>query len=414
MLSGPKLRNIQVLSSDVFPTRHARRMEHMHPNDAKRKMVAFGYICCFSSSSHVSRSDHQKTRARISELKTFEKVRFSVAQTEFCQFEENLQENTATGPFLSFFFAFFHFLSSSSVWHVTVTIWCIFSGFVGASDPGGRQLYVAVSCGGTSLCGYKYFCPVRPSTKFTVSNAAHKAFIVYCKFNRLCLRWVLPQPTRSPIFVGETARKYTPCVTPPNPILPETNSSSTAIHANQSIISWPPTDHKRPFDAYLSDCVSGTFCSSSHVCIQHYSDGEPCQSTNQCNAETSQCYNGFCTNMATDNPWAEKQSDSKSHTAIIVAIVIGILILLAVPAAACYYYHRRRKHPLSQIFDKQHPPASSSPPHPPPPASHIILSDEPASSTPTMQQQALQYQLQRWQNAHESKDIHPPPPPYTP
>lgn len=181
MLSGPKLRKIQVLSSDVFPTRHAHRMEHMHPNDAKRKMVAFGYICCFSSSSHVSRSDHQKTRARISELKTFEKVRFSVAQTEFCQFEENLQENTATGPFLSFFFAFFHFLSSSSVWHVTVTIWCIFSGFVGASDPGGRQLYVAVSCGGTSLCGYKYFCPVRPSTKFTVSNAAHKAFIVYCK-----------------------------------------------------------------------------------------------------------------------------------------------------------------------------------------------------------------------------------------
>lgn len=209
-------------------------------------------------------------------------------------------------------------------------------------------------------------------------------------------RWVLIQPTQSPVFVGETARRNTPCVSSPIPQLaPIVNASATRLLANQSIITWPPVDVNNPLDAYLSDCEAGTFCSSNGICVDSLPDGAACESTHQCSS-SSQCIENRCidTSSSNSNPWDDQQFD-KSHTAaVIAAVVVSIVALLVCLVCIAYFYY---------YYRHQHKYKSEQP---------QVLSQPVLSNSPSMQQQQLQFHLQcqRWQDPKAT----PPPPPYTP
>ncbi|ORZ02343.1 hypothetical protein BCR43DRAFT_6590 [Syncephalastrum racemosum] len=288
-------------------------------------------------------------------------------------------------------------------------------------------------------------------------------------------QWVLSQPTRSPIFVGEIARRLTPCVTCPFPSLPEHDAEEEVVSNNQTVIAWPPSDPKRPLDSFLSDCDEATFCEDA-MCTDKIQPNGQCVSSNQCTS--NRCVNGMCASSSAassstgDDPWAtshvssDKSSDT-THRAIIIAVVISVVVLLALLSYVFYYLYRRKRAmaaaaaetqaafnkditfqyqtsssssqamPLallsSSIPQQQRQQIGPSPSSLSPTSStrshsssashqerhqpnYEVLNPSNHLDTPTRQQMQLQYQLHQ-QHFHAGSDLpsqHPPPPPYSP
>ncbi|KAI8138440.1 hypothetical protein BJV82DRAFT_673590 [Fennellomyces sp. T-0311] len=218
-------------------------------------------------------------------------------------------------------------------------------------------------------------------------------------------KWILPQPNRAPVFIGETARRNTPCVTSPIPPLQESDEASDL----QTLINWPVGNSSNPLDKYLSDCEYNTYCSlESRICIESLQEDDTCESTHQC-VNTMQCIQNRCTDTSLDDDEDNEHDSNHVHTAIIVVVVV-VAVLATVSVALFVYFYRRRKRLRSTKAT-----SFAMETTPPPPASSRPREEE---STPTMQQQHLQYQLHR-QHAPDIKDNEStthniPPPPYTP
>ncbi|KAI9256672.1 hypothetical protein BDA99DRAFT_517044 [Phascolomyces articulosus] len=270
-------------------------------------------------------------------------------------------------------------------------------------------------------------------------------------------QWILPQPNRSPIFIGETARRNTPCVTSPNPTLEETDLEDIS-NGRQSIIHWPPGNASNPLDDYLSDCEYNTYCSKeTRICVNSKPEDAVCQSTHQC-LNALQCIeNDRCTDTSLDDDEDKAASDhhaNRVHTAIIVVVVVVAALVIISVALFIYFYRKRKlkrinKHVSTDSTTISLPPLQ----HPPPPPSSalspgvthsssspsqqhaslspnssleeqqqqptVVMAQRSTETTPSMQQQHLQYQLHRQHASIDIKDNestpnHIPPPPYSP
>ncbi|KAI9490108.1 hypothetical protein BDB00DRAFT_790608 [Zychaea mexicana] len=278
-------------------------------------------------------------------------------------------------------------------------------------------------------------------------------------------QWILPQPNGSPVFIGETARRNTPCVISPDPPLHETELDQVS-NGRQSVIQWPPGNASNPLDAYLSDCELNTYCSQdTRICVQSIPEDATCESTHQC-LNAMQCIENRCTDTSLDdNENIDRSHTSHVHIAIIVVVVV-VAVLVIISAALFVYFYRKRKLKLNKKHNSSSSSSSPSvialptlsspsahhqqpPPAPPSllvspsqqqqqqqqqhnlhlhqsPQSHVphqpstSLAQPSTETTPYMQQQHLQYQLHR---QHASIDINQndastsnniPPPPYSP
>ncbi|KAI7853375.1 hypothetical protein BDC45DRAFT_536475 [Circinella umbellata] len=146
-------------------------------------------------------------------------------------------------------------------------------------------------------------------------------------------QWILSQPDLSPIFIGETARRNTPCVTSPNPPLKETELEEIS-NGRQSIIHWPPGNASNPFDDYLSDCEYNTYCNmDTHICVNSMSEDAACESTYQC-SDSLQCIeNNRCIDTSLDDNEDKAVSDhhvDQIHTAIIATVVVVAVLFFKV------------------------------------------------------------------------------------
>jgi hypothetical protein len=208
--------------------------------------------------------------------------------------------------------------------------------------------------------------------------------------------------TASPVFTGDSATVNEPCISAPNPInatQPYTNITSS--RPTTSNIAWPLQDTERPFDPFLSNCDTSTYCSPvTSQCIPRISQGGYCNSTNQCSNE-QQCISGRCNGGETT--WAS-QGPQTSH--LLAGIISAILAMIAGIIAAIFFVRRRRRHLQQNTTAKQE-----------------VVQDTLASfeqcfesdhTTPAMQQRHLQMRLQQEHSVGDKGEMSSSPPPYSP
>ena len=254
----------------------------------------------------------------------------------------------------------------------------------------------------------------------------------------------LPEYQGSLILLGQ------PCITAPQPKLKD--ASHLSKNTSETCLEWPPNE---AYDSYYSNCANDLYCDRAHICVKQLAHGEVCESDNQ-------CLDGSCSNHTCVEK-AKKAGSRGSNTVHIIASVIGVALFLVV--VFCIYYFRRRrlmkkKLAKQQELDKEQPAVlpktttsairsnssssdttaqststassttvNNSTAHPsinmlhPAYDSHF---QQDSGRTPSMQQQQLQYQLQRQilfnktnnsstqTNPESSSPIAPPPPPYSP
>ncbi|KAK4516605.1 Ca(2+)-dependent cysteine protease [Mucor velutinosus] len=274
---------------------------------------------------------------------------------------------------------------------------------------------------------------------------------VQCKPRTDTTRWVLKDTMSLPEYQGSLIPLGQPCMTAPQPKLRD--ASHLSKNTSETCLEWPPNDD---YDSYYSNCAHDLYCDRAHICVKQLAHGEVCESDNQC--LDGNCNNHTCVEKV------DKASSNGSNTAHIIASVIGVALFLAV--VFCIYYFRRRRLMKKRLLvkqqelDKEQPEAlpktttsairsnssssntttqststassatlNNSTMHPsinmlhPAYDSHF---QQDSSRTPSMQQQQLQYQLQRQilfnktnnsstqNNPEPSTPLTPPPPPYSP
>lgn len=205
--------------------------------------------------------------------------------------------------------------------------------------------------------------------------------------------------THSPVFTGDTATLNQPCISAPNPIKatqPYTNITSSKPATSN--IAWPLQDSERPFDAFLSNCDSTTYCSpDTSQCIPRISQAGYCNSTNECSNE-QQCISGRC--KGGETTWAPQGPH------LLAGIISAIVAVIAGIIAAVFYIRRRRR--LAQLASMtkkdtvQDTLASFE---------QCFESDQ---TTPAMQQRHLQMRLQQEHSIGDKGDMSSSPPPYSP
>ncbi|KAI8343983.1 hypothetical protein BC941DRAFT_507580 [Chlamydoabsidia padenii] len=222
-------------------------------------------------------------------------------------------------------------------------------------------------------------------------------------------QWIWTDPNQSPQYDGEPARLHQPCIT--IPLLHHLPIQATS-NPNSTMVNWPPTDPAHPVDRYLSDCNQATFCDQGS-CVPKLGPGEPCDSTHQ-------CQNGICQKEKCeliqqeqppevlapqhqqkqtegDSPWSNQSTFTTGH--IVGVILAGVVLIIAI--LVFFYCYRQRK---QRVIASHHKSMEEAEVVPLPP---ITLSSDP---TPSVQQQQLQFQLQR---QLPSGSTHGPPP-YSP
>ncbi|KAI8353249.1 hypothetical protein EDC96DRAFT_517322 [Choanephora cucurbitarum] len=262
---------------------------------------------------------------------------------------------------------------------------------------------------------------------------------IQCKPTTEDTKWILKDAMSLPDYQGKLAGLGETCTKAPQPSLP--NGANLSLNSSQTSIDWP----LRGYDAYYGNCDSGLYCDRANVCVRKLQSGSVCDSDNQCLYGT--CTQKTCQGSRTTN------SDSVFNTLHIVVTIIGILLFFGVLLGV--YLFRRRRNRKRQAEDEleneqaklptssassdtrnTHTRASSTTTvhsnhhtvtnmlHPnydphflnqsasePPPAQQLLH----PNYTPSMQQQQLQYQLQRQLlDKKETTSSSPPPPPYSP
>jgi hypothetical protein len=254
----------------------------------------------------------------------------------------------------------------------------------------------------------------------------------------------LPEYQGSSILLGQ------PCIIAPQPTLKD--ASHLSKNTSETCLEWPPNE---AYDSYYSNCANDLYCDRAHICVKQLAHGEVCESDNQCLDGT--CSSNTCVEKA------KKPISQGSNTVHIIASVIGVALFLVV--VICIYFLRRRqilkrKLAKQQDIDKEQPTvlpktistairsnssSSDTTTNSTSTASSATLNNsthpsinmlhptydshfqQDNSRTPSMQQQQLQYQLQRQilfnktnnSTAHENQNtsspvVAPPPPPYSP
>ncbi|CEP09998.1 hypothetical protein [Parasitella parasitica] len=208
------------------------------------------------------------------------------------------------------------------------------------------------------------------------------------------------------------------CLTAPHPTLRD--ASHLSKNMSETRLEWPQTN---AYDSYYSNCANNLYCDRAHICVKQLAHGEVCESDNQ-------CLHGSCT-AHTCVEKAKKNNSQGSNTVHIITSVVGIALLLV--AIICVYLFKRRQFLNKRLNQKQD--AEKEPAVLPKTTTDAIKSNSSASNTtanssstassatldsgnqfsidmlnpaydshfqsnndsrtPTMQQQQLQYQLQR-------------------
>lgn len=183
------------------------------------------------------------------------------------------------------------------------------------------------------------------------------------------------------------------CETAPQPNL----ISSTTTNNTQSTIEWPMNG----YDSYYSNCAKNLYCDKANVCVKQIEHGQVCESSHQClNAE---CINNTCS----ATPLSSSDNNTTGFTTVhIIIVVVGSILFVAVVIGLLLYYRKKKGQPVQTEKLDQTTSSTTSlqinilDPHYEP---NFVL-----DNTPTIQQQQLQYQLQRQLNEIKS------PPPYSP
>ncbi|SAL97985.1 hypothetical protein [Absidia glauca] len=225
-------------------------------------------------------------------------------------------------------------------------------------------------------------------------------------------QWIWSDPQLSPQYDGEPARLHQPCITIPLHHLPRAKLTNTTA---TTTVNWPPNDPAHPMDRYLSDCNESTFCEEGS-CVPKRSSGSPCVSTHQC--QDGLCHEEACQSLPTppptqhqkkepenknggegDNPWSTQPAFTTPH---IVGVVVAVVVLLSAIAIFFYCYRRRKQRVTTDQKSQTEEDLPIEAPSLILPMSHL--------PTPSVQQQQLQFQLQR----HHPPSSPSGPPPYSP
>lgn len=206
----------------------------------------------------------------------------------------------------------------------------------------------------------------------------------------------------SPVFTGDKATLNQPCIFAPT-IKPNTFASNTtnSKSTTTSNIIWPIPDAARPFDQWLSNCDSTTYCSHNiSQCIPRIDQGGFCDTSNQC-SNGQQCISNRC-NVG-PNGWPN-QGIATSHVlagaiCASVAVVTGIVALVLIR-------RRRRLHQKTAISHKGMAQETL--------ASFEQCFESGNHTTPAMQQRNLQMRLQQEHSVGDKGDMSTSPPPYSP
>ncbi|OBZ88951.1 hypothetical protein A0J61_02998 [Choanephora cucurbitarum] len=246
-----------------------------------------------------------------------------------------------------------------------------------------------------------------------------------------------------PDYQGKLAGLGETCTKAPQPSLP--NGANLSLNSSQTLIDWP----LRGYDAYYGNCDSGLYCDRANVCVRKLQPGSVCDSDNQ-------CLYGTCTQKTCQGSRATN-TDSVFNTIHIVVTIIGILLFFGVLLGVYLFRRRRNQKRQAEALENEqvklptsvssssasssdtrntHTRASSTttvhsnhhtvtnmlhpnydphflnqPTSEQPPAQQLLH----PNYTPSMQQQQLQYQLQRQLlDKKETTSSSPPPPPYSP
>ncbi|KAI8644777.1 hypothetical protein BD408DRAFT_441540 [Parasitella parasitica] len=271
---------------------------------------------------------------------------------------------------------------------------------------------------------------------------------VQCKPRTNNTKWILKDTMSLPEYQGPLIQLNQPCIIAPHPRL--RNAIHLSKNTSETCIEWPLND---AYDSYFSNCARGLFCDRAHICVKQLTHGEVCESDNQC--IDGNCSDHTCVEKA------KKISSQGSSTLHIIASVIGVTVFLVVVVCAYLFARRqlsKKKLNLQKNLDKEQPATLSKT------STNAMRSNSSSSNTsansasttssttfhsgnypsinmlhpaydphfqqdisrtPTMQQQQLQYQLQRQmffnkansRQTQENFDFSPSvaaPPPYSP
>ncbi|KAG2233012.1 hypothetical protein INT48_007588 [Thamnidium elegans] len=181
-------------------------------------------------------------------------------------------------------------------------------------------------------------------------------------------------------------------------------------------MEWPPQASQSDYDLYYSNCVESLYCDENNTCAQQFEYGELCQSDNQCFQGV--CEQGTC---QMDSARKREHGRQKLNTLHIILTVVGIILFLSLIVGICMYRRKRNQSTIKEtpIIKSRSNSTSSTltnPNHtvtnilqPDYESTFIISSQASHQHTPSMQQQELQFQLQR-----QLLNVPKPPPPYSP
>ncbi|GAA5801423.1 hypothetical protein HPULCUR_006869 [Helicostylum pulchrum] len=213
------------------------------------------------------------------------------------------------------------------------------------------------------------------------------------------------------------------CISAPQPIL--RSATHLAKNKTESTMEWPPQASLSDYDLYYSNCDESLYCDESNYCAQQFEYGEFCQSDNQCFQGV--CEKGTCQMYSVRK---HERGRQKLNTLHIILTVVGIILFLSLIVGACMFKRKRNRESNSIkketiIKSRSNSTTSSTltPTNPnhtvtnilqPDYESAFITSSSPShitshQHTPSMQQQELQFQLQR-----QLLNVPKPPPPYSP
>jgi hypothetical protein len=226
-----------------------------------------------------------------------------------------------------------------------------------------------------------------------------------------------------PTYQGTLSQTGQTCQAIPSPNLRDAAHLTT--NTSETVIEWPPNSVDRPVDKYFGNCDDTSFCNQqTSTCVQRYDQGHYCDSTNQCTAGHL-CKDSTCEFASSP---AHKESRGTTTVHIVVA-VLGVLLVIGILVGIYLIRRKRRnrraaaadteqqqKNNINTIDSNSHirTPSTSSSSQPSNHQVTTMLDYEDHfqnTQSPTMQQQTLQYQLQR--QLHGESKVSPPPP-YSP
>ncbi|KAH8555684.1 hypothetical protein BGW37DRAFT_435319 [Umbelopsis sp. PMI_123] len=216
-------------------------------------------------------------------------------------------------------------------------------------------------------------------------------------------QWIMETDHTSPVFTGDIATLHQPCIFAPQPKLNTFTSNATyGKTSNTTNIIWQVPDGVNPFDPYLSNCDSTTYCSLDiSQCVERIARGGNCESTNQC-VDSIQCVSNRCNGG--ESTWPTQEIPT-SH--ILAGTLSAVFAIIAALIALVILRRRQKLHKKTAMSQKE------------------IVQDTLASfeqcfesdshhTTPSMQQQNLQMRLQQEHSVGDKGDMSSSPPPYSP